>query len=139
MDPARIRAVSPAPAYCSGCFGAKPLMRHVDFGAAWDGPMLPLPADANVVGVVGHSIDDLVLCEECIATAAKILGLEDVALVRAERDQLETANDELHGRLRILEERCRQLEGLRANDDRLAAAFRPPGRPRPGTRRPTPA
>jgi hypothetical protein len=57
----RIHLADPAPPHCSGCFQQKPQERHVDFGAAYDGPVVP--ALEGTVGVVGHVIEDLILCE----------------------------------------------------------------------------
>lgn len=86
----RIQVASPAPPRCSGCFSAKPQQTHVDFGASYDGPMVP--AVENVSGLVGHSIDELILCEDCLVTAAKLIGLVRAETLIAERDQLEAAN-----------------------------------------------
>jgi hypothetical protein len=86
----RIRLAQPAPAHCSGCFQQKPQQTHVDFGAAYDGPMVP-PLEGSV-GVVGHSIDDLILCADCLTAAAKLIGLDNAGALTAERDQLEASN-----------------------------------------------
>lgn len=56
--------------YCSACFQAKPGTPHVDFEAAWDGPV-------EVEGEgkpITHAIDELVICEDCLAQAAETLG-----------------------------------------------------------------
>jgi hypothetical protein len=106
----RIAIAQPAPAHCSGCYQHKPQETHVDFGAAYDGPVVP--ALAGSVGVVGHSIDELVLCSTCIQTAAALIGLSDQGPLIAERDQLEAGNRTLRG----------ELAGYRDYVERLEAA-----------------
>lgn len=74
---ATLAAVTP-PA-CSGCFQQKLTTRHVDFNVAWDGP----PAG----GGMPYPIDDLILCEACLADAGKLVGLgyvEDAERLAAE-------------------------------------------------------
>lgn len=113
----RIFLAEPAPPHCSACFQAKPQETHVDFSAAYDGPMVP--ALEGTVGVVGHSIDDLIVCETCITEAAKLLGLSSEPALVADRDQLEAANGELH----------MQIAGLRDYVSKLEAAVN--ARPKP--------
>lgn len=94
---ARIHLEEPGPPYCAGCHQAVPDKRHVDFGASTDGPMMP--ALKGTVGVVGHSIDEIVICEVCITEAAKLLGLGNAEDLLA---KLETANrtiDAMHDQL----------------------------------------
>lgn len=64
------------PSACASCFGQYPDRRHIDFGAFYDGPVLPSGEDT--VGVVGLAVDDLVICDECVAAAAIQLGLGDI-------------------------------------------------------------
>ena len=84
----RIKLAEPAPSHCSSCFSAKPKMRHVDFGAFYDGPVIG-------EGVVQHVIDDLIVCEQCLTIAARLLGLGDVGAVEAELHRAEEENDRL--------------------------------------------
>ena len=106
----RIQIAQPAPAHCSGCFQQKPQQTHVDFGAAYDGPMVP--ALEGATGVVGHSIDELILCEDCLTQAAKLIGLENAGALVAERDQLEASNRALR----------MEAAGLKDYADKLEAA-----------------
>lgn len=101
--PARIHLAEPSPPYCAACYQAVPGKRHVDFGSSTDGPVLPSLGD--VVGLVGHTIDEVVICETCIAEAAKLIGLEDAAALRGQLDAALESNDALH----------EQLAGTRAN------------------------
>jgi hypothetical protein len=105
----RIAIAQPAPPHCSGCYQQKPQETHVDFGAAYDGPVVP--ALAGSVGVVGHSIDELVLCSTCIRTAAALIGLHDQGPLIAERDQLEAGNRTLRGELAGYRDYVERLEG----------------------------
>lgn len=98
MDPAaRIRIADPSPPYCAACYQAKPAETHVDFGAATDGPMLA--ALDGAVGVVGHSVDDVVICKTCIGLAARLVGLEDAEALRRALDEANARNDALHDQL----------------------------------------
>jgi hypothetical protein len=61
---------------CSGCFCQKPDVEAVDFHTSWDGPSLkgrdaagePLPLAA---GASNMAIDELMLCADCIRSAAR--------------------------------------------------------------------
>lgn len=123
----RIQIAQPAPPRCSGCFQAKPQEPHVDFGAAYDGPTVP--ALENTVGVVGHTIDDLILCATCVGEAAALLGLEDAAALRAELDQVRAANADLAQRLAGFEDYSKKLEAA------LQSKPEPQPRPRPKPQR----
>lgn len=102
----RIHIAEPSPPYCAACFQAKPQQRHVDFGAAYDGPTVP--ALENTIGVVGHTIDDLVICEDCLQLAAKLIGLEDS---EALQKRIATRDDSIE----TLQERVEALERLNAS------------------------
>jgi len=92
---ARIHLEEPAPPCCSACYQpSNPEKRYVDFSAATDGAVTDLTA--GVIGAVGHVVDEIVLCETCIAEAAKLVGLEDVGTLREELDAALEANDRLH-------------------------------------------
>lgn len=84
------RLADHAPAACSVCFTQHPDQRHVDFDAAWDGPVLP--AGDTVI-----AIDDLIICEGCMTAGGKILGLTDpgelAGRVEALEDQLAAADE----------------------------------------------
>jgi hypothetical protein len=103
----RIHLAEPAPPHCSGCFQQKPQTRHVDFGAAYDGPAVP--ALEGSVGVVAHVIEDLILCEDCIENAAKFVGLVRAESLQAALDQAEASNRELAMRLAGLEDYTAKL------------------------------
>lgn len=73
-------------------------------GASTDGPVIPDHLN-GALGVVGHVIDEIVLCETCITEAAKLVGLEDAEKLRKQLEDALAANDALHD----------QLSGTRSN------------------------
>lgn len=105
----RIHIANPSPPYCSSCFNAKPDIPHVDMGAAWDGPVV------QGKGVVQHVIDDLILCENCIRSAGRLIGLGYVEAVAAELERAERSNDELLEKVRSLKAHVANLEAVRDN------------------------
>jgi hypothetical protein len=123
----RIHLEQPAPPYCAACHQAVPDQRHVDFGASFDGPMLPALSDT--VGTVGHSIDEVVICETCIAAAGRLLGLEDASDLREQLDRALSENDVLQDRLAGQRDSVTHaLDTLRAG---VTGGALPPSRPNP--------
>ena len=120
----RIHIVHPAPPHCSSCYQQKPDQRHVDFEAAWDGPVLP--ALDGAVGVIGHSIDDLILCEDCIRIAAGLIGYQDVTDLIKARARLEETRDTLLGKVAALEEHNQHLRQAVTSGQQVERAMRPP-------------
>lgn len=116
MEPAHIRVADVAPPYCSACFQQKPQQRHVDFGASWDGPVLE--ALAGAVGVIGQSIDELIVCEDCVKDAARKIGLVDAGQLEP-LAQLELANAQLHQRVEQLEAHVGALEAAGVTRDAI--------------------
>lgn len=92
---ARIHLETPSPPCCAACYQAVPEKRHVDFGASTDGPVTNV-LSPDRVGVVGHVIDEIIICETCITEAAKLLGLGDAVELLAQVEQLEATIDTLH-------------------------------------------
>jgi hypothetical protein len=114
----RIRLAETNPAHCSACFQGKPQSRHIDFGAAWDGPVIPGE------GVVQHVIDDLIICEACLRDAGRQLGLGDVDKVTEELRNAERENDRLMENVRGLKAYAANLENAR--DSRPNELLDPP-------------
>jgi hypothetical protein len=84
-----MKIANPTPAYCACCFTQKIGTRHIDFEAYFDGPVID-PGNG-----MKQTIDDLILCEDCVRTAAKFIGMvdneeanEELAKLRAEVNQL---------------------------------------------------
>lgn len=81
---AKIAPVTPA--YCSVCYQAGGDKTYVDFGSAWDGPVLTLEDGRK------QPIDDLVVCSGCLAEAFDLLdpqGLKDrIAQLEGQVEQM---------------------------------------------------
>jgi hypothetical protein len=95
------------PALCSACSLQRPDLRHVDFDAAWDGPTVEggLATGDGVVRGPLVSIDELVICEECLRAAGRLIDLEPVegGRVEALEQQLADAREvnlELQGHVK---------------------------------------
>lgn len=103
---------------CSNCFGQENV-RHVEFPAAFDGPVVNQMAVVFEQGVDAVSIDDLILCENCLKVAAKIIGFvyapdlvdelkrtrETLAITQEELRQSNAALGDMHQAQRSLVER----------------------------------
>lgn len=107
-----MRAAESAPAYCSGCFQSRPEMRHVDLEVAWDGPTLTegVATGEGIQNTVAVTIDDLVLCEECVRCAAGLIDMVDPDTQSAELEQLRESNRLLVEKVRGLEDYASRME-----------------------------
>src|SRR5882757_6391471 len=80
-----------APPACAACYGQDPKARHVDFEAAYDGPVL------NATGEAPMQVDDLIICENCVRNAATLVGMieasDDAAASKIERIERELAQE----------------------------------------------
>lgn len=119
----KIRLAEHAPVACASCYGQYTDRRHVDFGAAYDGPVLPSGAETK--GVVGLVVDDLIVCEECLSAAAKLIGFADATETRQSNDALASRAEELSERLAGALAYIDKLEAANAQRDELAASLRP--------------
>lgn len=111
------------PPRCSSCYSQKPDLRHVDFSAYYDGPVVPA---AEGEGVVQVAIDDLVICEQCLKEAAELVGMGDTEREREEiqrlRYELEAAAEREAAAVRLVS----QLEkAAEARDELEALVARP--------------
>jgi hypothetical protein len=86
----RVRVTEHAPVACASCGGQYTDRRHVDFGSAWDGPVVN-SYDVIAKGVVNQQIDDLIVCESCIREAAEALKMDDVKAPAIEKLQNQVA------------------------------------------------
>lgn len=116
IDPAptKIRLCDP-PHVCSSCGGQYVERLHVDFGAAWDGPMIP---SEHIAGHQPISVDDLIVCEECVRAAAELVGMaprDDDTIERLTTD-LDVLGDRLAGAVQYIA----TLEQTLAGKDNLA-------------------
>lgn len=96
----RIRKAEIPPVGCASCYGQYPQREHVDFGASYEGPILG--PQEGVVGAKMTSIDDLVICDECLTAAAKLIGMGNV----------EEADEAIRQQIVVVQERNAEIERL---------------------------
>jgi hypothetical protein len=107
------------PVACASCYGQYVDRRHVDFGASTDGAVLAGPS--NIAGGKGQSIDEVIICDECLATAAELIGLEEATPLHAEIEELQQMVDDLAERLARTTAYVETLEQAAQSRERLAA------------------
>lgn len=110
-----MRVAPSAPGVCTGCGIAKPFERHIDFEVTFDGPAFELDGARAFV-------DELVVCEQCVRSAAELLAL-DVEPVR----ELEIERDRARAQASAWREYAEGLERIYAA--RPEPVRRGPGRP----------
>lgn len=91
-------------AHCASCYGQYEKRKLVDFDAAYDGPVLD--DDAHRV-----TIDDLVVCEECLGSAARLLGWTPSTAADQENASLVAENDQLRQHLTLTQRAVDSLAG----------------------------
>lgn len=101
----RMKITDVAPAYCASCFDQKPGMLHVDFGAAFDGPVI----DSG--NGMKQCIDDLIVCADCLDTAARLAGYLPAAEAQATAE-IEKLTEQLSQVKKIAAERGRKLRSI---------------------------
>lgn len=79
------------PIHCAACFNSQEI-RHIDFDAATDRGY----SDGVAVAV---SMDELVLCENCVRNGAELLGMTDSEQLLERVADLERKSDVLRKRL----------------------------------------
>jgi hypothetical protein len=121
-DATKIRLCETPPFVCSSCGGQYVDRQHVDFNAAWDGPVMDT---SQVAGMVRVSIDELVICDECLRAAAKLLGLVDPGELAAENATLERRNQELVERTTGALQYVQKLEAALAERGDLEELLKP--------------
>lgn len=108
------------PIYCSACRAQNPGNRHIDFDAAVD--------RGYGDGDNPISMDDLILCEECVRTAARQLDMVD----RSELAQVESLERRLRNEVYRADQAEKYAESLELafeNRPQQIAAPRKRGRP----------
>ena len=101
MDP---RIAARVPVACTGCHGQYPDRVHVDFNSAFEGPVIDSANPRTT------RIDWLVLCEDCVRTAHRVLPNDErddeierlnrqVAQLRQRAEEAETYADSLEDTL----------------------------------------
>jgi hypothetical protein len=109
--------------YCSSCHGQYLERKHVDFEAYYDGPVIDTEGDIKV------SIDNLIICSECLKNAGALVGLFPA-------EDLKEENKELGEAIEAHEQHTEQLEALISDMENTLSKFtsekiqRPARRPR---------
>jgi hypothetical protein len=104
------------PFFCASCHGRPEGAVYVDFEAYYDGPVI------NAEDNIKATIDDLIICNECLDTAARLLGY-----VPESTDETARANVELKAaaakQSRVIASQAKRLELIEkaAVGDRAAA------------------
>jgi hypothetical protein len=118
-----VKLTETPPVRCSACFGQYVERRHVDFEAAWEGPTFKegvAGEDGEVRNSILVSVDDLILCEDCLRAAAALIGLKDPDEVAEYAEGLEKRVDELLEQVRGHELHSKNLEAAVASKRELA-------------------
>lgn len=82
-----VHLASSPPVRCAACYEGAPERRYVDFGAATDGPVF---VDPDTKAVLVHesgatvSVEEIIICENCCATATEVLDLSPEARTELE-------------------------------------------------------
>jgi hypothetical protein len=112
----KIHLTDKPPVACASCGGQYTDRRHVDFGAAYDGPTFPAE---DVAGGTVVTVDDLIVCEQCVRDAGRVLGLVDpdaqTRQLEQQASQLQTLSERLAGALAYvnrLEAAAKERESL---------------------------
>lgn len=118
-----MKIANPNPPLCSGCYAQKPNAVHVDFEAAWDGPNFKdgvMGENGEVSNGIPVSIDDLVLCADCLKAAHALLPADEDEQAEVERLAVRVA--ELEGEAVGREEYVGKLEAaFESKQDRQRA------------------
>jgi hypothetical protein len=108
MPDMKLCAPAENPPACASCGGQYPDRRHVDFGSAWDGPVLN-QLEVAVQGATPMTVDDLKVCESCVREAMHVLQLADmdvpkVRKLQSDVERLQAMNDSQGRYIQTLEE-----------------------------------
>lgn len=88
MKAAKATLLDGSPQYCSACFNQDNTKQHIDLDASCDRGYA-LHTDIPI------TMDDLVLCEDCIRNAAQLIGMEDKSTTERELSELRIKADRL--------------------------------------------
>jgi hypothetical protein len=126
-----MRVTEITPTHCSSCFAQKNGEVHVDFDAAWDGPVFNEAEEHEQPRFV--AIDELVICESCLREAGALIQLKPAERIEREKVVLEERVRELSERLAGAVEHIGRLEEAQASGERLVARLAPPAPGRDGS------
>lgn len=100
------------PSHCAACFGQYTDRRHVDLEASYDGPAYPdgVMTDQGMVRNLTVAIDDLILCEDCLRDAGRLVDLGNVEELNGQLEQKDEQLENLRARLAESEQYADRLE-----------------------------
>jgi hypothetical protein len=111
------------PVYCSACFNQDPSRKHIDFDASNDRGWYGENPATQVV------MDDLILCENCINEASRLLGWMPVSEVQDKLSSLERRLDDERKRADKATEYSDRMEQALQHRPESLKVSRPRGRP----------
>lgn len=124
------------PTECSACGGQYSDRRHVDFDSAVDRGYAQLSGGNYANPEMAQTFiaaDDLILCDQCVATGARLIGMVDGQELKAVNEQLERENEQLSKRAEKAENYADRMEEalgtLRAKPVRLDHRQKPRQKP----------
>lgn len=85
------------PTICSSCRqspareSGRPKLAYIDFQAQYDGPVVPNPHNPSETPVY---VENIVMCENCVRAAGRMLGMEDAEAMDEYRAQAEAHMDQ---------------------------------------------
>ncbi len=74
------------PQYCAACFNQQPELRHIDFDAALD-------RGYGKDEAVKVTMDDAIICENCVKEGAELLGMINAEEWQREKERLKRDRD----------------------------------------------
>lgn len=109
--------------YCSSCHGQYLDRKHVDFESYYDGPVIDTESGIKV------SIDDLIICDQCLKNAGALVGLFPADDLKQENQELGETVEEKDDQIKVQHELISDLEKTLAKftDEKIQ---RPDRRPR---------
>lgn len=105
------------PVHCSSCWAQQTGKVHVDFESSYDGPVFNeevATGDGGSVRNLSVAIDELIICEDCLAGAAALLGFERPDDQADKVAELEGQLDNLRERMLERDEYAQSLEAALA-------------------------
>ena len=79
----------------------------------YDGPVIPAAE-----GVIPHVIDDMIVCEDCLEEAGRLVGLSRASKLEEKVASMKAERDDAKAKLRGLEDYLAALEAEREERDK---------------------
>ncbi|HLY82954.1 MAG TPA: hypothetical protein VKQ71_08205 [Acidimicrobiales bacterium] len=111
------------PAYCSACYNQNPSKQHLDFDAAAERGFGDRDDGLKI------SMDDLILCEDCVREAARLIGMRDAGELEHDLETLTRLHRQEKDRADGLERYLTNMEAAFSSRPEPIVAPRHRGRP----------